>query len=388
MMSEFTEYRGVDLTRRKKKIEAAMNLTPPEIPEDVPIIANTPCYFGFGCNPMPQGYWDDPAVMLRFQQDGAERHLRDVEDDTVPYFMPWFGTGVLASAFGCEIRPATGDGDDPGVVSSVLREPGDIVRLRMPDPNRDGWMPRVQRFMEYAARHGELPVGFTDLNSPLCTAAQLCGYDNLFIWMYEEPEAVHELMALLCETFADWVRVQKQYTAEPFGRSNGLQGVWSPKGGIWMSDDDLVSVGAELYAEFVLPHYSELFEEFGGGHLHFCGVGTHQLDNIAAMKGLTAVNNSPMANNAAFNSLVRGLGGKLAIEIQDAAPDEPEAYYSRLFQGFGRKGLTGVMVATFVEDRLAMDGDGRTIFVERDAIGAANRLVRAVRAAVAAELVG
>jgi len=42
--------------------------------------------------------------MLNYQADGYERHLRGVQDDYVPYFMPWYGTGVLASAFGCQIR--------------------------------------------------------------------------------------------------------------------------------------------------------------------------------------------------------------------------------------------------------------------------------------------
>ena len=374
---DFSEFRGFDLRERKEKIKKAMDLVPPETAEDIPVIAHVPCYFGFGNHPRPREYWEDPAVMLAFQQDGYERHLELVDDDTVPYFMPWFGTGVLASGFGCQLREATGQGDDPAVISQAVYRPEEIGRLRLPDPEKDGWMPRVLRFMEYGARHAEMPVGMTDLNSPLCTAAQICGYDNLFYWMYDEPDAVHELMEMICEAFTKWVRLQREICGETPGQSHGLQGVYTPRGGVWMSDDDLVSVNKELYEEFVLPYYQRIFREFQGGHLHWCGIGNHQIDNIVKIHALTAVNNSPMGHFEAFHRLHRALAGKVAIEIQDAAPLEPEIYYKNLFMGL--ESMTGVMVTTFVEDRLGMDSQGATVPTERDPFACANRIVRAVR---------
>jgi len=377
----FDSFRGFDLSKRKQRIARAMNLVPPETADDIPVIAHTPCYFGFGCERMPDAYWQDPAVMLAWQQDGYERHLKQVDDDAVPYFMPWFGTGVLASAFGCPMREATGHGDDPAVIGTAIDDPAQIARLKKPAPYRDGWMPRVIRFMEYGARHGEMPVGLSDLNSPLCTAAQIVGYDNLFYWMYDEENAVDDLMALLTESFIDWVRLQKQISGEDMYMSNGLQGVWTPRGGVWLSDDDLVSVGPELYARFVLPHYQRIFKEFGGGHLHYCGVGSHQLENILAIPSLTAVNNSAMGNADAFAKLVGAASGKLAIEIQDVAPVTPDSYYEKIFAGVDD--FTGIMVATFVEDTLGMDDAGRTVAVNRSAVENANAVVRAVRAAAA-----
>jgi uroporphyrinogen-III decarboxylase len=380
-MNDFKDFRGHDLTARKLKIKRTMELVPPKTPEDIPVIAQTPCYTGFGNKKRDTSYWENPAEMLKFQQDGAELHLKRVDDDFVPYFMPWFGTGVVASAFGCKIKPATGDGDDPGVISTAVETVADIANLKRPDPRSDGYMPTVLKFMEYAACRGELPVGYTDLNSPLSTAAQLCGYEKLFYWMYDEPEAIHDLMSIICESFINWAKVQKEITGEPFGCSNGLQGVWTPKGGIWLSDDDLVSINGDLYAEFVLPHYSNIFEHFGGGHLHYCGNGTHQLGNIKNMRGVTAVNNSPMGNYAAFAKLCEAAKGKLVIEIQDAAPDEPGIYYKNLFSGLDS--MAGIMVATSVEDNLAMDNNGQTIYVDRDPFKAANDVVKAVREAAA-----
>lgn len=371
----------MDLRPRKQKITNTMNLVPPKTVEDIPVMAHTPCYFGFGCAPMPSDYWNDPAVMLAFQQDGYEKHLRQVDDDVVPYFMPWFGTGVLASAFGCGMREAGGNGDDPAVVSCAVEKVEDIARLKRPDPRRDGWMPRVLRFMEYAARYGEMPVGYTDLNSPLCTAAQIVGYDNLFYWMYDEPEAVSDLMDLITESFIDWVKLQREITGEQPGNSNGLQGVWTPKGGVWLSDDDLVSINSDFYAQFVVQRYRRIYETFDGGHLHYCGVGTHQIENFLKIGTLTAINNSPMGNADAFARLALACKGRFALEIQDAAPLTPESYYDKIFKGL--TDMTGIMVATFAEDSLAMDNEGRTLSVQRDPVVAANAVVRAVRKAAA-----
>jgi hypothetical protein len=131
----------------------------------------------------------------------------------------------------------------------------------MPDFKRDGLCPKVLHFMEYALERGDLPVAVTDLNSPLSTLAQVIGYENLFLWMYEEPALIRDLMELFTNVFIQWVIQQKTLTGEPLNSASALQGVWSPKGtGVWISDDDLVSMGAELYAEFIVPEYQKLFD--------------------------------------------------------------------------------------------------------------------------------
>ena len=373
----FDGFRGHDVSKRKEKIKRAMMLIPPDTADDIPVIAQTSAYFAFGNAKRPAAYWTDPAVMLGFQQDGYEKHLKSVKDDFVPYFMPWFGTGVLATAFGCPGRESRGAGDEPSVYGSAVGRVGDVARLRLPDPERDGWLPRVTRFMEYAARHGEMPVGLSDLNSPLSTALQICGYENFMVWMYEEPEAVSDVMALVTEAFIRWVRHQKHIAGEGHGWSNGLQGICTPVGGVWLSDDDLVNIGPDLYRRFVMPHYHRIFREFGGGHLHWCGQGAHQHGNILEMDFVNTVNNSPMANLEAFQNLYDTFSGKKAIEVQDVAPLDAEAYYGRMFGGF--HDMTGILVSTFVCDHLAMNLKGETVAADTPAILRANAVVKAVR---------
>lgn len=376
---DFNEFRGHDVKQRKEKIRKALMLIPPETGEDIPVLAHTSPYFAFGNALKPEGYWTDPAVMLRFQQDGFETHLKLVCDDVVPYFMPWFGTGVLATAFGCPCRESRGAGDEPTVCGSAISDVKDVTKLKLHDLEKGGFMPRVTRFMEYAAKHGEIPVGLSDLNSPLSTALQICGYENFLCWMVEEVAAVEDVMSIVTEAFISWVHFQKQITGEGKGWSNGLQGIYTPVGGVWVSDDDLVNIGPEHYKRFIMPHYDRIYKEFGGGHLHWCGRGAHQHQNILAMKHVTTVNNSPMGKMDAFDDLYKTFSGKKAIEVQDLAPEDPDSYYDMLFRSC--LDMRGILVTTFVTDHLAMNLSGETVPVSSSPIDRANAVARAVRAA-------
>ena len=381
-----SQWRGFDLSRRVSNIHKAFNKEKISSPEEFCIIANTPCYFGFGNNKRPKEYWEDPAVMVKFQEDAFMSHLSQVDDDAMPYFMPWFGTGVLASGFGCPVKEATGNGDDPAVEGFVVKSLSDAAKLKMPDPYQDGQMPKVLEFIDYARQNSDLPIGLTDMNSPLSTMMQICGYENAFIWMYDEPAAVHDLMSKITEAFTSWVKLQKQHAGYDFDETGGLQGVTSPRGvGIWVSDDDLITMTPALYEEFVVPYYSKIFKEFGGGHVHYCGNGNHQTDNLLKIEHIRAINNSPMGNAEVFSQLVKKAGcGRMTIEIQDAAPWDIETYYPALFDKIDD--IRGLMLATFIEDNLGMDNKGNTMIIKRDAIADAKRVVKTVRECIAKKL--
>ena len=378
------EWRGFDLTKRREKIVRAFNMEEVACAEDVPVVVNTPNYFGFGAKFLPENYYIDPAVMVNHQADGHEKHLTAVNDDLIPYFMPWFGTGVLANAFGCEIKMPEKIGQDPAIVSTCINSISDIVKLKMPTADKDGLMPRVLEFIDYAKENSDLPPGLTDMNGILSTVCQMCGYENLFIWMYEEPKAVHDLFEIVTQSFIEWTKIQKRHIGEPLDCSNGLQGIWSPKGGVWMSDDDLTILSPKLYEEFVVPYASRIYKEFGGGSLHFCGDGYYQVDNILKIENLTAVNNSPMADYKAFGDFVNRLSGHIAIQIQDNAPINIERNYSLIFNEI--EDLKGIIIAPFVIDTLGMNDEGQNIPVNLEPFEVANRIVTAVRKCVGEKL--
>lgn len=380
------EWHGFDLRERVAKLERTFARAEVRSAEDFPVLVNTPCYFAFATYDKPEDYFSNPASMVQYQESGYERHLSEIDDDLLPYFMPWFGTGVLASGFGCEIVLQPGPGNDPAVAGPCIDSPSDISKLRMPDPYRDGWMPRVLQTIDYARANSDLPIGLTDMQGPLDTAGQMCGQERLFMWMYEEPQAVHDLFDIVTEAFIEWVKVQKQHIGEPLDRSNGLQGVGASPIGIWESDDDMIMVGPKQYREFVTPYVSRVFKAFGGGSLHFCGKGYQHLDNILAINDIRVVNTSPMANHQAFGRFLRGLGNQIAIQLQDIAPIDVENYYRQLFSEIDD--LRGVMMATFVVDGLGMEAGGGYVTVEWEPFDTAKRIVAVVRDCVARKLAG
>lgn len=386
MKTEFTQWRGFDLAPRIAKIRRAFNCEPVTSAEDVPILVNTPAYFSFGSKDKPQDYYTNLASMLAYQANGYETHLKRVNDDYVPYFMPWFGTGVLASAFGAKVHVPDDPADDPAVLEPLIKTPADVARLRLPDPTRDGWMPRVLEAIDYAVANGDLPVGLTDMQGPLDTLGQMCGQSQLYQWMYSEPAMIHQLMDLVTEAFIDWVKVQKRHTGEPLEWSNGLQGAYSPGCAVWESDDDLVLVDPGLYREFVVPYVSRIFKVFGSGSVHFCGNGVQHIASFKQIEHLKVINNSPLGNFVAFTQLQKALGGQVTIQIQDASAAEPESYYPQLFAEI--EDFRGLMLVTFVMDNVGMDNQGGYIPVDWDPFEAANRIARSVRQAVTKRLTG
>src|SRR5579872_515767 len=163
--------------------------------EQPPIIVNSALYTAFGSNPetFPARYYDDPQAMTEFQERNCYEQLKDVDDDFVPYLMPWFGTAVTASALGCQVDfpPKL----DPTVNPRhyPVRTPEDVRRLEIADPAKDGMMPRVLHFERWMRANSFLPVGITDFQGPLTTANQLMGYDKLIYLMQDYPSVTHEL---------------------------------------------------------------------------------------------------------------------------------------------------------------------------------------------------
>ena len=386
MKPDFHEWRGFDLAPRIAKIRRAFRREPVTSAEEVPILVNSPAYFSFGSADKPPDYYTNPASMLAYQAAGYEKHLRLVNDDYVPYFMPWFGTGVLASGFGAKVKMPDDPADDPAVLEPLLGSPADVARLRLPDPTRDGWMPRVLAAIDYGVAQNDLPVGLTDMQGPLATAGQLCGQAQLYQWMYTQPAGVHDLMSLITEAFIAWVKVQKEHIGEPLEWSYGLQGAFSPGCGVWESDDDAVLVNAHLYGEFVAPYVSRIFTAFGGGSLHFCGNGAHHIENFKRIEHLKVLNTSALGHFAEFNQVCDSLRGKVTIQLQDASPAEPETYYPQLFNAMSD--FRGFMLATFVIDNVGMDNHGGYIPMTWDPVETANRIVKSVRGAVAKRLRG
>lgn len=301
---------------------------------------------------IPDDYFTDCQSMLQYQLGKIERHMETYEDDYIPFLFPWYGTAVIPSALGAKIlfQPKM----DPAVEGTVITSPQQVRQLAFPDPYKDGLMPRVLETIRYFREHCDLPISFTDPQGPFTTALTLVGPAALFIWLYEYPRAVHELMEFCTEAFIRWVKVQKQEIGPERSRRCFPHGIVLPEqfGQVWLCDDDCGAISPAHYREFVVPYNARIFKEFGGGTLHFCGSAEHQIANLAATEGLVGVNNFCMGNFRQIYRMQQAFSGRIALKVCDFTPLGIEAYYQELFSGLQRR---GTIVASFVSPELALN---------------------------------
>jgi uroporphyrinogen-III decarboxylase len=310
--------------------------------KEPPYIVNSAMYwvFGLDSDTFPDDYFDDPAVMTNFQERTYYDQVKEIDDDFVPYLMPWFGTVVAASAFGCEIGwPAK---QDPAANPRYypVKTPEDIRKLEIPDPEKAGLMPKVLGFLGYMKSNSFLPVGITDFQGPLTTANQLMGYDKLIYLMHDHPTAMHELMEKVTEGLICWVKKQKEVIGEPLDYCIADQQVFTGEhAGIWFSDDDAVLMSPKTYREFVVPYNSRILKEFGGGCIHYCGNATHHASNFLATEGLRALNIYNLYNIPSVKKLQEALMGKVALFVCDFTPLEYQEYFKELFSTLDYRGM-------------------------------------------------
>jgi len=331
-----------------------------------PFIVNSALYwiFGLDLDTFPANYCEDPAVMTNFQEQTYYDQIKSIDDDFVPYLMPWFGTIVAASAFGCEIvYPYKADpAANPRYYPVVTHE--DVEKLEVIDPEKDGLMPTVLEFLRYMKENSFLPVGITDFQGPLTTANQLMGYDKLIYLMFDRPDLMHRLMDVVTESLILWVKKQKEIIGEPMDWCIGDQQVYMGRhGGVWFSDDDAVLMSPETYREFVVPYNSRVLKAFGGGALHYCGNATHHADSFLEMEGLKALNIYNLYNIPSVAELQQKIGDKIALFVCDYTPVDYEAYFDEMLTSLDYKGL---VICSQFSPTVGLLAGGRYDGIDRD----------------------
>jgi len=347
--------------------------------EKLPFIIQDVNYWLGGEKPdqIPDDYFSerDFSVMFDYQMKKIISHLKQYDDDYIPLLFPWYGTIVVPSALGSEIvfPPKM----DPAVRGAVIKTPDDVKKLSMPDPYKDGLMPRVLKCIDYMRANSDLPVSFTDCQGPLNIALSLCGVERLFVWMFEKPTVVHELMDFCTEVLIRWVKVQKQHAGQELDEGAFPHGIILPKGfgGIWISDDDCVITSPKLYKEFVVPYNSRVFKAFGGGTIHWCGTATHQFENFLNTEGLTGVNTFCMGDFEQVYKMQTAFENRLPIMLCDFTPLHIEQYYQDLYSQLKFK---STILATFPMPEFALT-NGKYADISRDSHQIANEAYQVIR---------
>jgi len=310
---------------------------------EVPLVIQANSYWLTGHDPkeIPGDYFENPQSMLDFQEEGNRRHIDNIDDDYIPYLMPWYGVALIPGVFGSEVFFPKDI--DPSCTAFGIKELDDIDRLEIPDFEKNELSIRVLDTVRYFRKNGEFPIAITDPQGTLDSVALMVGYKNLFYWMNDHPGKIDRLFDVVNRSLIEWVKTQKKHSGEKIDKCNGAINVTLPKGlGVWWADDDAVILSPDMYEKFVIGHYKNLFGSFGGGMIHWCGNANHQLSSILATPEIKAVHNYMLGNVDDAKVLQEKTSkAKVCLAVGDIIPveDELEDYLKAIKKKLDPRGL-------------------------------------------------
>lgn len=209
----------------------------------------------------------DPLIMLQPQLDNISTHL-EIGDDFVPAVRVDFGTGQIASAFGCEITFP--ENNLPAVCGHPLRSVGDVYNLKKPTIE-GGMYGKIYEWIELWKKHlpSWISIQHTDIQSPFNNAHLIRGNDILTDF-YDEPAAVEYLLDLITDYTIDVVRhINRVIGVEEGWFCDWGGAYWKGAARISNCSNDMIS--PRFYTQYVLPRDVRLLGSIGGGRVHYCG---------------------------------------------------------------------------------------------------------------------
>jgi len=214
----------------------------------------------------------------------------------LPALFPDFGVATLPSAFGCRIlwKP-----DDAPWVYPSATEASLLDRLEVPDPTRDGLMPKATAFYRYMeTRAGAENVDFCSELGPYDTASLIRGDAQILLDAYKEPRLVQSLMEKTTRAFIEWFKARESVTG-------GL-------GYVRICDDFIGMLSPRLFEALVLPHYRAVYDAFPSicHELHCDGALNHLLEPLVKSGVRVLVNFDPTLD---LHEAKGRIGGKVCL---------------------------------------------------------------------------
>ncbi len=376
MMSDYFD--SDKFKKSSERVKKAFNYEIDDFRE-VPLIIQTNSYWLTGHDPddIPDDYYENPASMMNFQIKGIEEHLEKVDDDYIPYLMPWYGVSLIPGVFGSTVKFP--EKQDPWCADFGIKDMESIKKLEIPDLEGNPLTKKVLDTIKFFRENSSYPAGVTDMQSPLDCISLILGYENLFYWMKDDPAIIDRIFQIVNDTLIEWVKLQKKYTGEDTDEANGLINIRPPKGvGIWFSDDDAVILSPDQYHRFIVDKYSKLFSSFNSGMIHWCGDANHQLEHMLGIEGFQAVHNFFLGDIESVARLQKGLKSrKITLVAGDIIPVEEELddYLNAIKSNLDPEGL----VLNFVVAKKLGLKKGRYVETTRDVIGNALKILEFFR---------
>lgn len=269
-------------------------------PDQVPVVVGTsgPVLMEFARLTPEEFYFDKKKALRavtefqrRFPKALLKRGLR-----------PDYRNAEFLSGFGFEVAwEATGPRVD---VSSKK-----VTELEVPDPYKDGMMPRVLEELTYFVEktdaelketHGDL-LWVVEAQGPMGALGDLIGYTELFAKMYEAPAFIHESFETLTRASIAWLQAQERAFREA--------GV--VPGRLFVFDEALGLVSPSLLKEYFLPYITRIFGASSSAiKIFHCDLDVSHIPQIVTQMGANVYDFN--FSDAAI--LKRVIGRKMCLE--------------------------------------------------------------------------
>jgi uroporphyrinogen-III decarboxylase len=216
-----------------------------------------------------------------------------VKDDSFITIRPNYGVGILPSLFGmnCSIV----DGNMPWVEHKDKDALLKIIDKGIPDMS-NGYGQRViecyefynEMLSKYPKAREIVRIYQPDLQGPFDVAHLMLG-SEIFMEMYDDEDFVHGLISLVCDTYVEFMKKITPYLTDKIG--NGIFQWREIHGGnILLRNDTAVCISLDMYKEYAQKYDKRLFDEFGGGAMHFCGKADQWLTDMIHNGGCSSLN--------------------------------------------------------------------------------------------------
>lgn len=212
-----------------------------------------------------------------------------VKDDWLPSIRANYGTGILPSLFGCEIKHFEHETLPAALPLHNTKRICELIAAGVPDL-RAGLggkvLDTVACYLEALAPYPKLrewvTIDLADTQGPF-DAAEIIWGSEIFLALYEEPELVHDFLSLVTDTLVAFTRAEQELDGISFSP------VPTPLGRICVREDASVMISGAMYETFCKPYTQRVLDEFIGC-VHWCGNGNAWWRSLINMRNLTAVN--------------------------------------------------------------------------------------------------
>ncbi len=208
-----------------------------------------------------------------------------------------YGTGILPTLFACELYMMPPETHT--LPTAIPLHSADAVRRLVdrgvPDV-RSALGAKVfdtaEHYLSLVQRYPKLAQAVTlyhpDTQGPIDVAEVVWG-SEIFYALYDEPELVEAFLDLVTDSYAAFMR---EWFALVPDRHSPYSVHWGQlmTGRLMLRNDSLMNLSPQTYVELIRPRDQRLFDEFGGGAVHFCGRGDHYIAAMSEMAGLSAIN--------------------------------------------------------------------------------------------------